>query len=88
MSIYVITFESTHAAMAAGKALQQSGLSYQTIPVPSAISAGCGIAQRFETDDPASVLSVIFGDNPDYSLSALYQQLPDKNYELVPCSEV
>ena len=51
MAKYVIAFDSTHAALAASKALSDAGEHFLTIPVPRAISAGCGIALSFETED-------------------------------------
>ena len=46
-STYVITFQSTHAAMAASHALKVQDVIHYTIPTPREISAGCGIALRF-----------------------------------------
>ncbi len=44
----VIAFESTHAAMAAQKALE--GMAFYVIPTPTDISASCGISLRLEDD--------------------------------------
>ncbi|MGN0039018.1 MAG: DUF3343 domain-containing protein [Coriobacteriales bacterium] len=44
----VISFESTHAAMAAQKLL--AGLRFDVIPTPVDITATCGIALRLEDD--------------------------------------
>lgn len=42
----VFTFDSTHVAMAADKALAGAGVAFTMIPTPTAISAGCGISLR------------------------------------------
>lgn len=82
MPTYVIAFESTHAAMAASKTLSSGGVAYLTIPTPRAISAGCGIAIRFEADDPEPVVARIFGANRSTGLAALYRQTAPEAFEL------
>ncbi len=74
MTTYVITFETTHAAMAASNALTEAGLRFETIPVPTSISAGCGIALRFRADDPSEVLTCLFGDKHKTDIATLYLQ--------------
>ena len=44
----VLSFEGTHLAMAADKALQTAGVAFTMIPTPTAISAGCGISLRMD----------------------------------------
>ncbi len=44
----VLSFEGTHLAMAADKALSAAGVSFTMIPTPTAISAGCGISLRMD----------------------------------------
>jgi hypothetical protein len=51
MCTYLITFESTHAAIAAQDALV--ALAPVVLPVPREIHAGCGMALRFQ-DEGAS----------------------------------
>lgn len=80
MSTYVIAFESTHAAMAASKTLSSGGVSFATIPVPTSISAGCGIAVKFDADDPEDVLARIFGAKRDTHTAALYRQTGPRTY--------
>ena len=46
----VLAFESTHAAMAANKALAASERPFAVIPTPRAVSAGCGMSLRFAAD--------------------------------------
>ena len=53
--IYVLAFESTHAAMAADKAFAGSGAAL--IPTPRAISAGCGMSLRYAAADDGAALA-------------------------------
>lgn len=41
---YVITFDSTHAAMEAEKRLLKSGANVHVIPTPRQITANCGLS--------------------------------------------
>ena len=83
MSTYVISFESTHAAMAASKTFASGSIDFLTIPTPTAISAGCGIALKFEADDPEPVLARIFGSNRTTGLAALHRETAPRTFELV-----
>lgn len=47
----VIAFDTTAAALAFETSAPSAGLTGRLIPVPTAITAGCGLAWR---DDPAS----------------------------------
>lgn len=47
---YVVSFDSTHGAIAARRVLGDSGM-IRTIPVPRSISAACGIAISFEEEN-------------------------------------
>lgn len=42
----VLTFDSTHAVLAAEKALRAAGMEYQIIPMPRQMSSDCGMAIR------------------------------------------
>lgn len=46
----VLSFGSTHLAMAADKALGQAGVEFTMIPTPTPVSAGCGISLRLRYD--------------------------------------
>ncbi len=48
---YVLTFDSTHLAMAAENALKHENLSPQIIPLPTQISAGCGLSIKISKDN-------------------------------------
>ncbi|MHB1345207.1 MAG: DUF3343 domain-containing protein [Thermoleophilia bacterium] len=53
MARVVFVFATTHAAMAAEDALREEGISLQVIPLPSWVSADCGLALRLEEQDAA-----------------------------------
>ena len=52
MPVYVIAFESTHAAMAAEASF--GSVPHAMIPTPRQITASCGMALRFEAEDDAA----------------------------------
>jgi hypothetical protein len=54
---YVLSFESTHAAIDAEKRLRH--LNPQVIPTPTSISAGCGISLLFRDIDLAKLEGAI-----------------------------
>lgn len=47
----VITFTSTHQAMAAEDALLEAGVPLEVVPAPPGTSAGCGLALRVRNSD-------------------------------------
>lgn len=51
---YVLTFESTHKAMAAQTVFTAAGRRFALIPTPREISAGCGMSLKFEADSEAA----------------------------------
>lgn len=56
MPTFLLVFDSTHSALAAQVALEH--LSPRLIPTPRQITAGCGMALRFEAEgtiDPSSM---------------------------------
>lgn len=53
---YILTFDNTHAAIFAEKALLQAGYPVGVMPVPSGIRAGCGIALRVDDYIASSAL--------------------------------
>ncbi len=48
---YLISFSSTHSAMEAEITCEDNKLSCRLIPLPSEISAGCGLSLKCEVDD-------------------------------------
>ncbi|MDO4182286.1 MAG: DUF3343 domain-containing protein [Coriobacteriia bacterium] len=81
MNTYVITFESTHTAMAASKTLASGGIDFWTIPTPREISAGCGIALRFSAETPDEAVGRVFGSTRNSGRGALYLTAGEAAYE-------
>lgn len=81
-AFYVISFESTHAAMAANKALGALGRALTMIPTPREISAGCGMSLRFAADGDADALDLAAGVSEARGLAALYAK-EEAAYRLV-----
>jgi hypothetical protein len=59
----VITFGTTANAMAMEKFCETNGIPGRLIPVPSAISAGCGLAWRILPEDFGELKPYIKGKN-------------------------
>ena len=57
----IITFNSTHHAIASEQRLQSAGLAVRIIPVPTQVTADCGLALRFSPEDYPGVRSQIKG---------------------------
>lgn len=59
---WVLSFDSTHAAMAAQKILRS--LNPYVIPTPREITADCGISLRLGIDEAEEALKLL-GDHPE-----------------------
>ena len=57
--MYIITFPNTHSAIQAEKLLEKSLLSFLIMPVPRAISSGCGLAIKTSPDHYDEVTAVL-----------------------------
>lgn len=77
---FALAFDSTHAAMAANRALAH--LAPVMIPTPPAISAGCGMTLRFEAADDAQAHAVAGAIVDVRGLATLYAEDAD-GYRLV-----
>lgn len=75
---YVIAFESTHAAMASERALL--GIRAVMLPTPRAISAGCGMALKFEAGDADEAREKASLAKEAHGLATLYAQIDDDFY--------
>ena len=67
---YLLAFDSTHAALAAQKAL--AGYSPQVIPTPREISAGCGMALRLFAADDGQAQAIMQAAALDEDAADLY----------------
>lgn len=52
----IITFESTHEAMRCEKVLKDKGFKVRIIPLPSEISAGCGLSLKLNLEDYKEII--------------------------------
>ena len=63
---FVLTFDSTHAAMTAQAAFKAAGASFALIPTPREVSAGCGMSLKFKAEGAAEaqafVANTVTGD--------------------------
>lgn len=55
----VVTFESTHHAIAGEKHIKEKGLNIKTIPTPREITASCGLSIKFEIQDLEQIEDII-----------------------------
>ena len=60
---YIITFKNTNFAIKAEHCLLASGLHVGVLPLPTQISAGCGISLRLSPDDIKAALYVLAEEN-------------------------
>jgi len=79
MQRYIITFDSTHAAMASHVALAEQA--HTLIPVPREISAGCGMALAFDVHDDSEALALRAQIADIGGVAALYRKETCSSYE-------
>ncbi|MCL2227394.1 MAG: DUF3343 domain-containing protein [Oscillospiraceae bacterium] len=62
---YIITFKNTNLAIKAEQCLLEQKLQVGVLPLPSQISAGCGICVRIAQDEIKSALAPLSDKNID-----------------------
>ena len=62
---YVITFKNTNLAIKSEQCLLEQNISVGVLPLPSQISAGCGICLRISRDEIRAALKVLAVNNID-----------------------
>ena len=67
----VITFSTTTAAMAMEKRAQEMGIFGRLIPLPSEISAGCGLSWKTKPEEKEKML--VFLEEEKLKLEAMYE---------------
>ena len=67
----VITFSTTTAAMAMEKRAQEMGISGRLIPIPSEISAGCGLSWKTKPEEKEKML--VFLEEEKLKWEAMYE---------------
>ncbi|HZK48031.1 MAG TPA: DUF3343 domain-containing protein [Thermoleophilia bacterium] len=65
-SVVVLTFPSTHQAMAAEDVLRGAGIRIQVIPAPPQRVRGCGLAVRLAGIDVARACSLLESKSVTY----------------------
>lgn len=70
---FLVSFESTHAAMASEKVLSRFGATM--LPVPKAISAGCGMALHFKAEGPEEAKEMASLAKEARGLATLYMEI-------------
>lgn len=75
-AFYMLSFNSTHDAIQAEKALKQH-LPVQVIPTLRQVSQSCGISLRVEAADYASLTPLLHQQVVPAGSYALYQVTPD-----------
>jgi hypothetical protein len=55
----IVTFDSTHHAMAAEDILRQEAIGLEVVPPPANLSAGCGLALRVRLEDVPDVVEAL-----------------------------
>lgn len=67
----VITFSTTTAAMAMEKMAQEMGIFGRLIPLPSEISAGCGLSWKTKPEEKEKML--VFLEEEKLKWEAMYE---------------
>ncbi len=63
---FIVSFESTHTAIAMDKAASAAGVPGKLIPVPRQITASCGLAWMAPAEDRAAVEAFIAENGLEY----------------------
>ena len=71
--VLVIAFSSTEQALAAEALFTNSGLPGRMIPIPSQVSAGCGLAWKAEVDERPQLLAALAQAGCGYETDAVVQ---------------
>lgn len=67
----VVTFQSTHHAIAGEKHIKEEGIAIKTIPTPREITASCGLSIKFELEDLERIQAIIAQNQ--LSIEGIYQ---------------
>jgi hypothetical protein len=74
---YIITFNNTNKAIKAEQCLLSQNIFAGVLPLPSQISAGCGICLRIRAEDVESALRILKDNNVNEI--GLYTRVPENN---------
>ena len=73
----IITFNNTNNAIKAEQCLLTQNILVGVLPLPSQISAGCGICLRVKVEDVIQALRILKDNN--ISEIGLYTRMPENN---------
>ncbi|WP_010237965.1 DUF3343 domain-containing protein [Clostridium arbusti] len=76
----LITFDSTHSAIRAEKELLNEGLKVKVIPVPTEITASCGLSIRIALKDLEKAKKILKDNNIEVSGYYYVEKLGLKKY--------
>lgn len=76
----LITFDSTHSAIRAEKELLDEGLKVKVIPVPTEITASCGLSIRIALKDLEKAKKILKDNNIEVSGYYYVKKLGLKKY--------
>jgi|GEM_PF-5534352 len=62
----IITYQTTHQAMAAEEVLHDAAIAFEVVPTPEEVSAGCGLAHRLREKDLDAAIAVLRDAGADY----------------------
>ena len=74
---YIITFNNTNNAIKAEQCLLSQYMQVRVMPLPSQISAGCGICLRVKVDDVIQALRILKDNN--INEIGIYTRMPENN---------
>ena len=78
--MYIVTFLSTHHAIAAERHCE-AAFSCRLVPLPPSISAGCGLALKLEDAQLQPARQILSEQSIPYQ--AIYKRLDNQKYEAV-----
>ena len=62
----IITYHTTHQAMAAEEVLHDAAIQFEVVPAPEEVSAGCGLAHRLREEDLDAAVAALQEAGAEY----------------------
>jgi len=64
--VRIITYQTTHQAMAAEEVLHDAAVAFEVVPAPEEVSAGCGLAHRLREKDLDAAVAALQDAGAEY----------------------